>query len=136
MDPAREARAALLGSTPTVAAPTTNAACSDARAGSISPVLRDATLRQSGSPLRRDACSPWESQIFSVGRRLLAQFHRFFHCIHRKVVVRDLRHFVPVEARGVSNRVLQAGRGATVGHDVKPVAGAPILGDTTLLRCE
>src|SRR3990172_4295891 len=65
MGPATVARAALPGSTPAAGAPTTGAAYSDARAGSTSPAPRAPTPRQSGSPPRLNACSPWGSRFRS-----------------------------------------------------------------------
>src|SRR3989442_13936795 len=71
MGPARAPRAGPPGSTLAAAAPTTGAACSDARAGSTSPALRAATPRQWGNPPRRGACSPWESTCQLLIERFL-----------------------------------------------------------------
>ena len=69
-------------------------------------------------------------------RRILAQLHRLRHRVHRQVVVRDLRHLVPVEPRRIADRLLQSRRRVAVGDDVEPVAVAAVLGHAPLVGRE
>lgn len=62
--------------------------------------------------------------------------HRLRQGIHRQVVVGHLRHLVPIEPRGVFDRFLQLRTSVAVGHDVQPVAVAPVLGDAPLVGSE
>src|SRR5437879_6541157 len=136
MDPATAARAAPPGSRPADAAPTTDAACSDARAESTSPAPRAATPRRSGSQPRPTACSPSGSRRAFVGRFVLAYLHRPRYCLYAQVVVRHFRPLVPVEPGGIADWLLEPWGCVAVGDDIEPVAVAPVLGDAAFVGRE
>src|SRR5436190_17805873 len=131
-DPATAMPVERLGWTRVAAGPTTGVACSGARDGLTSPALHAATPRRSGNRLRRGACTLWESLLSTVGRRCFANLHWLGHGINRQIVVRDFCDLVPVQPRGIANRLLQARLTPTVRDDIEPVTVRSILGSSAL----